>query len=196
VVPARPTAAKGASTVDRHRQALDPTVRKAAPCRRAAVGVLLLPALVIVGVLLLAGCGGGSSSDGSGANATTAGAGQDEFVACMRSHGVDIQPGAGGAGAPPGQGGGDDQANQEAIQACQQYRPSGGGAGPGMGDSAGFASFISCMRDEGVELPDQQSGGAPGAGGQIDPSDPTTAAALQKCQSLIQGGPPGGGGSQ
>jgi hypothetical protein len=180
--------------VVRHRRAHDEGVRRRADARRRApVGVLLLPALAIVGVLLLAGCGGASGGGGdSGANATTSGAGQDQFTACLRSQGVDIQPGSGGTGGPPGQGGGGDRATQEALQACQQYRPSGGGSGPGSGGPAASDEFISCMRDEGVALPDQQSGGAPGAGGQIDPNDPATAAALQKCQSLIQGGSPGG----
>ncbi len=182
--------------MDRRRRAHTKPVRARAALRRgAAAGVLLLAALVVAGIV--AGCGGGAGSDAATTSTVAAASGQDDFIACMRRHGVEIQPGAGSEGSPPAPnpGGGEAQPDQEAIQACQKYRPAGGGQ-RGVGDPAALESFTSCLRDEGVELPDRQPGANPGTGmpSRIDPSDPTTAAALEKCQSLVRGASGSGGG--
>ena len=110
------------------------------------------------------------------------------------------------AGVTPGAGG---------------FGPGGGGAGAGgagrAGQSQALAAYLSCMKDNGVAVPDQPvtpptgappstiaaaasaQPGQPGGRsiGGLDRNDPSFAAANEKCQVLLpnagQGGGPGGG---
>lgn len=171
-------------------------------------GVLAVIALVAV----LVGCGGGSNESGvaraddDGGTATTSTTSTSEvsadpeeaqlqFAQCMRDQGLDFpdpQPGSGGGGPAFQRPSGDidQEAFRKGAEACQQYLGNARGQLADPDDPAiqdAQLEFAECMRDEGVDVPDPQSGQGPGGGGaQIDMDDPAVAAALDKCGSIIQ----------
>lgn len=66
-----------------------------------------------------------------------------------------------------------------------------------------FLEFASCMRDQGIDMPDPDfsggfgpgSGGRAGLFGDINPQDPAFQEAAEECQGIFEGGfGPGGGG--
>lgn len=181
----------------------------------AALAVLLSALL-----LLLAACGGsegpgvaeasGSGSGGGETTATTTAASEEDaeqaqldFARCMREQGVDFpdpQPDENGdlRLQPPAGGLDDPEAFQDAAQECRELLEA---VQPDLSeeDRSEFEDarleFARCMRDEGVDVPDPQPGQVgPGALGDIDADDPAFQAALEECQSVIQGALPGGGG--
>lgn len=168
-----------------------------------------VPALVIAAAAVafsLAGCGGGNDS-AAATNTTTAegaaaGGDADAFRDCLKEHGVDlpddIGQGGPGQGQPPtdgqaptgppsgGQPFGDDPELQEAFNACQDQAPAG--ALGGAPDSQALQAYSSCLRDHGVDIPDQStstSTGQPAAPPTFDRNDPDFAAASEACQALL-----------
>lgn len=136
--------------------------------RRWRPGVLFGVALALVlGALVLAGCGG--SSEGSSETSTTTvstGGGEnsngifsitEEERACLKEKGVDLPEFKGGEGGPPGGANGEPPEGFEPLE--------GGGGGPPSGGAAGAVSeeqkqtFEEC----GVEMPEFKGPG--GAGG-------------------------------
>jgi hypothetical protein len=187
--------------------------------------VLRLAAIVVlIGVTagLVAGCGDSSGDSGvaraddSGV-ATTATTGatdaaatsgdaeqaQLDFAKCMRDQGLDFpdpKPDANGnlQFQPPA--GNPDQARlQKGLTACQDLLQGAGNVLPDT-NSTEFQdaqlAFAKCMRGEGVDFPDPEPGRGPGGGVRIDRNDPATAAAIEKCQPLIQSVLPGQGGGR
>jgi hypothetical protein len=169
-------------------------------------------ALVVLAALLVAGCGGGSDAsgvavadDGGGGGSTTSTTSTSEvsadpeearlqFAQCMRDQGLDFpdpQPSSGGGvmfQRPSGEI--DQEAFRKGAEACQEFLGDARGQLADPDDPAiqdAQLEFAECMRDEGVDVPDPQSGQGPGGGGaQIDMDDPAVAAALDKCGSIIQ----------
>lgn len=151
----------------------------------------------------LAGCGGSGGNDSAAAtNTSTAGGDTDAFRDCLKEHGVDLpddfgqggpgqgQPPAGGQAptGPPsgGQPFGDDPELQEAFNACQDQAPAGtvGGAP----DSQALQAYTSCLRDHGVDIPDQSTSTSTGQSTTpptFDRNDPDFAAASEACQALL-----------
>jgi hypothetical protein len=179
-------------------------------CRQLRAGVLAA-AIAANAALVLAGCGGSSTTTStptrgtgtvgssvasqggySGAPRPPAGMAADavKFARCIRSHGVSDfpdPPSSGQLTIPP-----DDRntpAFESASKACQSLMPGGaGGAGQRTDMSrAQQLQLAKCMRSHGVpNIPDPDaSGGIPLAG--INPNSPAVKAALQKCQPA--GGP-------
>jgi hypothetical protein len=175
----------------------------------------IMGAVVVSVAAFLVGCGG-SSSDSSGEESSTASADQpggprgfaeisEETRACLEERGVELpDPGEGppGGGAPPagappagfGEGG---EEMKEAFEECGAEPPEGRPGGPPM-DSGAFRESIkeyaSCMGENGYELPEPNvSGEGPVfKESDVDREDPKFEAANEKCQSLLGG--PGGGG--
>jgi len=172
-----------------------------------------LAAAAAVAALLIVGCGGGSdepgvarADDGGGSETSTTGTtstsevsadpeqAQLDFARCMREQGLDFpdpQPGSDGNlrfQAPAGEI--DQEAFREGAEACRQYLPDRGGALAGADDPEfqdAQLEFAQCMRDQGIDVPDPQSGQGPAGGGaMIDRDDPAVAAALEECGSIIQ----------
>jgi hypothetical protein len=96
---------------------------------------------------------------------------------------------------PGGPNGSIDPATQAAVQACASLRPQGGtgngfGAGNRAANSQAFQAYYSCLKDNGVDVPDTTATNGPPPS--IDRSSPAFAAANAKCQVLL---PQRGGGS-
>jgi hypothetical protein len=157
--------------------------------RRAGAGSVLVAGLV--GVVALAGCGGGSSkaktspttvasasSQGSGANRQALQA----YRTCLQQHGVTFGGRGNGRGGNDGTGGNDgngaagngqppvsrpplsaaDQAKRRAAQqACQSKLPSGFA----QQRQQDLAAYRSCLKDHGVTLPATTDGTGGGPGG-------------------------------
>ncbi|MGH2854580.1 MAG: hypothetical protein ACRDLF_10390 [Solirubrobacteraceae bacterium] len=143
---------------------------------------LSVVALATVAVLL-AGCGGGSSSNGgiahlgtaarssatAGEGAASPGSGSPEaallaFAKCMRSHGLPNFPDPSGGGFSFRRGAGIDPFSPafKAGQAkCKKFQPSGGpgsGPPPSAQTVARFLKVAQCMRRHGVpEFPDPRT---------------------------------------
>lgn len=173
----------------------------------------LLAALCLFAVgLLVSACGGSSSPSGS-ASPGSAGSAEDsalQFSKCMREHGVKDFPnpetGPGGVTRLKfgGEGGGADQATMEAAQeACQHFQEEGEeGHEPSPQEKVEreeqVQKFAKCMREHGVELEVQTSGGntelkiqgSPGGGPKPGPA---FEAAQEACQGMMPG-PKGGPG--
>jgi hypothetical protein len=82
-----------------------------------------------------------------------------------------------------------DPATQAALQACASLRPQGGngfggnGTGNPAGNSQALQAYFSCLKDNGVDVPDTTAtNGTPPS---IDRSSPAFAAANAKCQVLL-----------
>lgn len=175
----------------------------------------------LLGLAVLSGCGGSSSSsdttatpesvapvpgettaDVSNTSDTAAAAGQPgnsgdtkAFSDCLKEQGVELPevftPGAGGAGNPGSIPEGLDLAKlQPALAACQDKLPAGAGR-PGSGASgaggADFSAYTTCLKDNGVAIPE------PFDPSKLDPTDPKFTAAATTCQPLLPAGLPGVG---
>jgi hypothetical protein len=189
--------------------------------------------MIILSVLALVLAACGTNSDGEVATledaATTVppssedqGDGDAEeallaFAQCMRDNGVPEFPDPQldqsgnlrifGDGGGPGQLGADQGTLQAAFEEC-------GSLIEGLIQNNfrnfdqsefqdNFLEFATCMRDQGIEMPDPDfSGGfGPGTGGRgglfgdINPQDPAFQEAAEECQGIFEGGfGPGGGG--
>jgi hypothetical protein len=156
-------------------------------------------ALGVSAVGLLA-CGG--SSDASSASADSAGnddSGRVRLQSCLRKQGIDMpQPGQGGNNGPPANF--DREKLQKALQGpCKKYQQAAGGNLSQQDRSElqdRLTKFTSCMRKNGVDVPDftPGQGGAPAQ--RIDQNDPKVKKATEACRDQLPQGGPGGPGGQ
>lgn len=199
---------------------------KTSHCRRLVAGVL-------VAVLPLAtlACGNSAATATDAAEAGSQQATQDsgasesadDLQQCLAENGIEL-------GTPPagsdGEGGApavDDEALQQAQEACGDLMQRGDGFQGGEMNSEALQEWTACLAENGVEL-DMPAGGAPGRGGEqpdvpadgerpeppaggeqpaggtpfgLDTSDPEVAAAVAACDALQpqMGDRPGGAGS-
>ena len=135
------------------------------------------------------------------------------FAACMRENGIEdfADPEVGADGSISFQRGAgalvevDRETLEAARDACGELLEQAG-IGPGSVDRSEIedqlVAFAACMRENGIDMPDPDFSSEPGQGGpfagEIDPSDPEFAAAMEACQELfggrlVPGGGPGGG---
>jgi hypothetical protein len=133
---------------------------------------------------------GEAGSAASGAAPVDAAA-LEEFTDCLSEQGVQIPegftPGAGllgGAGATPGSLPEvfDPAAMQSAMAACQDKLPAGaglGGAGLDGANGPDISAFTTCLRDNGVNIPENPTIR------DINPSDPAVATASETCAALL-----------
>lgn len=162
-------------------------------------GLLAIAALS----LTLAACGGGSSSTSTQSASDRREAAQLKFTTCMRRQGVDLpDPGSGGSAGPPANI--DQSKLQAASQACSASLR-GAVGNISSADRQKFTDsltrFTACLRGKGLNVSDPDPSGAGGPGSflqGIDPTDPTTRAAMTACQKQVGLQLPGGagGGSQ
>ena len=187
----------------------------------------LLPALALLLAVALTGCGSDDGGDDLSAAATGAadsdsndggsddggdggGDGGDrsdvdpeqaelDFYECMREHGVDLpdpDPGQPGMQLRLPQG---DPNAQAAAEECRHLLPNGGE--PPELDASQLESlraFTSCMRDNGIDMPDPGADGTLSMPQGIDPESAQFQTAMSTCQPLLEGAPirmrAGGGG--
>ena len=158
------------------------------------------------------GDGGGDSANGGDQQAA--------FASCLEEQGITLPDGAlerpegapGGEGfTPPADGerpsfptdgsrpeggfpgisipGVSDEKLQEAFAACREEMPNGGPGGGGGGEA--LQAYTSCLRDNGVDVPETTPGSTPGSrpesGGPFGSfeDDPNFAAANKKCAALL-----------
>jgi hypothetical protein len=141
---------------------------------------------------------------------TTTAAGNSAYRDCLSQHGVTLPsfrppastppastppdstppdstpPDSGPRGSfPGGPNGSLDPATQAAMQACASLRPQGNGNGFGnrAANSQAFQAYYSCLKDNGVDVPDTTATNGPPPS--IDRSSPAFAAANAKCQVLL-----------
>ncbi len=161
----------------------------------------------------------GSASDTGPASGTDPNDAADfqKYADCLHQHGVAVptftarpdfsgsprprpsgsfsRPAGGFLGGGAGGSGGAslDPSMQAARQACASLAPQGGfgrGAGRGGGISATtFATFVSCMKDNGITITATGPQQGLRALGSLNRNDPKTAAALKICQPIL--GQPG-----
>ncbi|MGI5216061.1 hypothetical protein [Plantactinospora sp. CA-290183] len=167
--------------------------------RKNVIGTALLVAL-----LGLAGCGGSDDDAGgiatAGESTASAPAGasgpppaadeaerQRQYLACLRSHGVQVADPERGKQVELNE---DRPQDKQAAQACRQYLPTNANAGKG--DIGALREYSACMREKGLaDFPDPD----PERGLQLPKTllnDPAFKAADQECG---QGVKSGGGGS-
>jgi hypothetical protein len=156
-----------------------------------------------------AGCGSDSPSAAGASGTSSADNQQDtarvKLQQCLRKAGVDLPAGGGGGGGSGAQvSDADRQKVQAAMQGpCKSLQTQAFG---NVTDAQrqefqdAFTKFSACMRQQGVDVPDQSAGGGggpPAGGNQLDSSDPKVAAAMKACQDKLPqgagGGGPGGG---
>jgi hypothetical protein len=149
--------------------------------------------------------GGGGGKGGPGPSATASMSLQDQmlrYTQCMRTHGVDVpDPGADGGGVELTMPSGaklSDPKVQVAMQACQQYLPSGG-APPSMSPQSidQLRKYTQCLRDHGIEVSDPDPNtGAIRIGDAGDKTkilnDPKFTTAQAACQGQLPEGKGGG----
>jgi hypothetical protein len=152
---------------------------------------MVILALAVGIALLASGCGGGSTSAGSGAS-SGADKGQDKMLAysqCIRSHGVPKFPDPGSNGQLSVNGnalGVSPAVLQAAMQAC--HKLAGGQSGQSSPQNATQAlKFTQCIRSHGEpNFPDPNSDGtfviSPSSG--INTQSPVFQAAEQTCKSV------------
>jgi hypothetical protein len=176
----------------------------------------LAAAGVLVSLLLVSACGGGSTGPGvAGAGSSTGAASSSAaskrntalaYSKCIRSHGVPDFPDPDSKGqvqinAGPGSDLAPDSPQfKKAQQACKSLEPSPPSAAEQQRDYAKAIKFARCMRSHGVtDLPDpmppgtapktqSQRGSGGGGPSGIDPNSPVFKKAQQACQSLQPGG--------
>jgi hypothetical protein len=186
----------------------------------------LVPGLLLVLALAVAGCGGGSDGNdgvaslgGDQPTATTSpGGGGDvkqralAYARCMRQQGIDMPDpkfdaqGRMAQQLPAGVGP-DDPKFKAADQACKQYAPGGGEPEkPDPQEQQQMLAFARCMRQHGINVPDPRPDGGidvDGAKG-ANPNDPKFKAAFKACEQYepkggggrVESGPQGPGGSR
>jgi hypothetical protein len=154
----------------------------------------LIAGLLAAGVLL-AGCGGSSSSHSrtaSSANTTNVQQRFVAFAACMRSHGEPSYPdpqftGSGGVKISPGTANPNSPAFKSANAACHQLLPNGG-APVGVQTAQGRAQqvkFADCMRAHGVpNFPDPSHDGGFDLPPGVNPNAPAFTQAQHDCQGV------------
>jgi hypothetical protein len=186
--------------------------------KRITIAALAL----VVGALVLAGCGGssGSSSGGSSTESSTTASSSgsetatgeskggmfnisEEAKACLKEKGVELPEFKGGEGGPPGGGFGGEGSEEmtKAFEECGVETPEfkggpGGAGGKPNTNSAAFKKqvneYVACVRENGYELGEPNFSGE---GPVFEKSESESAEfkkASAQCQELL-GGP---GGSQ
>lgn len=163
--------------------------------------------LVMVAVALLGGACGGAEPDravasvpGSSASASAAPAGeQDQFKACMKENGVDLDAAAGDGQSLTGDSGpitgqidatkSPEQQRRElaALDKCRRHLPNGGNPQPLNPDELEQArAFAKCMRAAGVNYPDPDPNsvgdGTRAVPPGVDINDPAVLAKFRQCQ--------------
>jgi hypothetical protein len=200
--------------------------------RRASMATATAVAVLLLASVALAACGGSSSSSSTSANAAATsatgatggtGRGAGRFAAlreCLQKNGITLPkrtPGQrprGGAGGFLGGGAGGPQAQLPKGLSRAQYEAAvkkcGGGAFVGAGGrlaspaaKQALAKFATCMRENGVNVPEPNTSGGPIFNTKgLNPSGAQFKAAETKCRSDLQGafqrgragGPPGAPG--
>lgn len=143
--------------------------------RRAGRGTSSLIAIIAACSITLVGCGGedaGVTTADSGAAASSSGQGQgpdsgemDAFRECLAENGVDMsgQPPSGAEGGQPSF---DQDAMQQAQEACADLMPEGGfGGGRGGFNSEAQQEWIACLNEQGVQVESPTGGDGPPSGG-------------------------------
>jgi hypothetical protein len=153
-------------------------------------------AALLTGLVLLAGCGPGSSTQVSGAASLA------NYRSCLQQHGVIFPTGTPTPGEPrPIHDRATVKAFKKARKTCAPLRPPGSALRPYGLRAQNRQSFARCMADHGVPLPapTEQASPPPGElqpsdsptaprGGLLaglDRNDPTTKAALEACRSHL-----------
>lgn len=165
--------------------------------RPAKIAIVAALPLLLAG---LAGCGSDAAGSTSGSgSASPADTDRQErmlkFTECLRQHGLDVpDPDSEGRFAIPfggGSGIGPDQNIREAMEACQELAPLGGGNLDELRNDPAFQDaqlrFAECMREHGVDVPDPDENG--GGGFMIDGSDvprETLRAAGEACDPILR----------
>jgi hypothetical protein len=155
--------------------------------RATALAPLLAAALLVVGC---GGSGDSASADSetnSSASTTRDPETQAAFTECLAENGVEVPE---GESLSPGERpeGVDEDAFRQAVQACRDELPAGGRGGGGGGDGdGGLQALFDCLRDEGVDVPEDTEPGGGGLSG-LDPTSPELQEALEKCRSGRGGG--------
>ncbi len=161
-------------------------------------------AAALLSVLALAACGSGSDDGGGSANAASSDTDRDtarlKLQECLRKQGIERGPGGGGGqGSPPSAA---ERAKlQKAIQGpCKEFAQ---GAFGTMSEEQrqefqdAFAKFASCMRAEGIDIPNVTPGQGPPAGvARINRNSAKFKAAMEKCQDKLPEGRGGGFGER
>ena len=160
----------------------------------------ITPVVPLLATLALAACGGA----GGGANDNASGQPDDQaelaFAKCMRAAGIDFpDPGSAGSGARVvriGKGTAP-QKLRAATETCRK-KTGGGPKPPSAEQQAEFRDaalkFAQCMRRNGVDIPDPQTGSGggliqvgPGRGAGPNPESPAFQRAQDACQKLLPG---------
>lgn len=139
------------------------------------------PIWLVLGALLLAGCGAAAQGDGvasisGGPTSSSSGAPEDgardedkvrEFAKCMRENGVDMpDPDVDGRGGIAMKVEGGDAGMEEmkkAEEACKRFLPNGGEMRkPTPEEMDRMREEVKCLREKGIDVPDPDSenGGA------------------------------------
>jgi hypothetical protein len=160
---------------------------------------------VAAGIALLAsGCGGGSSSDGSDGSSSTGGPSSVRnsvaYTDCLRSHGMDVNIGSGGAlTADNPNGTATPSAQQQAaFNACRHLAPAVHlSQAQQEQDLEQMLNYVACMRKHGEpDMPDPSTatGGVAIPLSGINPKSSQFQAAQQACQSIMRAVAPAGAG--
>jgi hypothetical protein len=148
---------------------------------------LLLAAFLVA----FSGCGSGSTSPNNASTSPTANRSsqQVKFAACMRQHGVPLSDPA-HAVASALNSGVSAGTIQAAVSACRQYQAGASGA---VSDTQraqytqAFVKYATCMRANGIDLPDPAESGGNGFGQKLlaASSLPNFPQANAKCRSNL-----------
>lgn len=169
------------------------------------VSIAALAALVLVGL-----AGWTIRSNGPGDPAEAAAPGSPamsreeqmlEFYQCLRDNGLDVddpdQPGMMALPFDP-----DDPEVAPVLEECRSGMDGGPmQAGDGeLADPEALVAFVTCMQDNGVDMPDPGADGTLNLPEDVDPSTPEFQAAIDACREHLSGGgirvqAPGGDGS-
>jgi hypothetical protein len=157
------------------------------------------PIWLVLGALLLAGCGTAAQGDGvasiSGGPTSSSSAPPDqgrdedkvrEFAKCMREHGVDMpDPEAHGDGGIAIRIEGGDVGMEEmkkAEEACKQHLPNGGEMRkPTPEEMDRMREEVKCLREKGIDVPDPDFENGGGIGIPFGDDTEKTQKALEEC---------------
>ncbi|WP_309111833.1 hypothetical protein [Saccharothrix sp.] len=158
------------------------------------------PIWLVLGALLLAGCGTAQQADGvasiSGGPTSSSSAAPDdggrdedkvrEFAKCMRENGVDMpDPEVDGKGGIAIRIDGGDAGMEEmkkAEEACKQFLPNGGEMRkPTPEEMDRMREEIKCLREKGIDVPEPDFENGGGIGLPFDDDTDKTQKAMEEC---------------